>query len=150
MRSKIFVLLYILSFIIGISVIAYLWKSKGGNAIWAGVLSIAIFSLIIHSFQEGKENGYGCLAFIAYNIVVGYMCGGGGHEDYNMDSYYDYYYGDYYDDEVYVYICTGPKSKRYHFDEDCMGLSKCSGEVIEITLDEAEEMGRTECKYCCD
>ncbi len=47
-----------------------------------------------------------------------------------------------------VYICTGGSSKRYHCDPDCKGLSRCSGEIEEISEEEAEDMGRTPCKIC--
>lgn len=47
-----------------------------------------------------------------------------------------------------VYICTGSSSKRYHCDPDCKGLSRCSGEIEEVSEEEAEDMGRTPCKIC--
>lgn len=47
-----------------------------------------------------------------------------------------------------VYICTGGSSKRYHCDRDCKGLSRCSGEIEEVSEEEAEDMGRTPCKIC--
>lgn len=47
-----------------------------------------------------------------------------------------------------VYVCMGSQSKRYHKTPQCMGLSKCSKEVKEITLEEAKKMGRTPCGYC--
>ena len=47
-----------------------------------------------------------------------------------------------------VYICTGGSSRRYHFDPGCKGLSRCSGEIEEISEEEAEDMGRTPCKIC--
>ncbi len=46
-----------------------------------------------------------------------------------------------------VYICNGPKSKRYHYDEDCRGLKKCSTKTYPISLEEAKEEGRTLCGY---
>lgn len=47
-----------------------------------------------------------------------------------------------------VYICTGGSSRRCHCDPDCKGLSRCSGEIEEISEEEAEDMGRTPCKIC--
>lgn len=47
-----------------------------------------------------------------------------------------------------VYICTGETSTKYHCDRDCRGLSRCSGEIEEVTEEEAEDMGRTPCKIC--
>lgn len=50
--------------------------------------------------------------------------------------------------DTYVYICTGPQSKKYHKTENCRGLNKCSGSIKKITLDEAKQIGRTPCKIC--
>lgn len=47
-----------------------------------------------------------------------------------------------------VYICTGPQSKRYHCDEMCKGLSRCSGEIKCVTKSEAEDDGKTPCHMC--
>lgn len=47
-----------------------------------------------------------------------------------------------------VYICTGRYSECYHCDEDCRGLSNCRASIKEITIEEAEEMGRRPCGYC--
>lgn len=52
------------------------------------------------------------------------------------------------DDGEYVYICTGPYSKKYHKTEDCQWLGSCSEEIEEVPLEEAEDMGRTPCKGC--
>lgn len=52
------------------------------------------------------------------------------------------------DKAEYVYICTGPKSKCYHKTKNCQGLDRCSKEIEEVTLEEAENMGRTPCKGC--
>lgn len=51
-------------------------------------------------------------------------------------------------DEDCVYVCAGRKAKRYHSVDDCKGLTKCSGRVVEVTLEEAEEMGKTPCRMC--
>lgn len=49
-----------------------------------------------------------------------------------------------------VYVCTGPNAKKYHSAEDCKGLSKCSGRVVELTLKEAEHKGKTPCRLCVE
>lgn len=49
-----------------------------------------------------------------------------------------------------VYICTGGKSQCYHYTPKCSGLSRCSGEIKEITLEKAQEIGRRPCKMCCN
>lgn len=47
-----------------------------------------------------------------------------------------------------VYICTGKKSHAYHSNINCWGLNKCSGDIEEISKEDAEEMGRTPCHFC--
>ena len=47
-----------------------------------------------------------------------------------------------------VYICTGPYSKTYHKTADCMGLSRCSGDIEGITESEAIDEGRRKCRLC--
>lgn len=48
-----------------------------------------------------------------------------------------------------VYVCTGGSSKRFHIDEDCKGLMRCSGNVVVMDEDEARMAGRTPCRLCC-
>lgn len=47
-----------------------------------------------------------------------------------------------------VYVCSGPSAKRYHSVGDCKGLRKCSGEVLEMTVEESEGEGKTPCRIC--
>lgn len=47
-----------------------------------------------------------------------------------------------------VYICTGNYAKRYHSSSSCSGLDNCKGEIEEMSLSDAEDMGRTECSRC--
>lgn len=49
-----------------------------------------------------------------------------------------------------VYVCTGKSSKRYHSVEDCKGLSKCNSYIVEMTIEEAEDEGKTPCKMCVE
>ena len=51
-------------------------------------------------------------------------------------------------DQTKVYICTGGSSKSYHKYPKCTGLSRCSKEVKEITLEQAINMNRVPCKIC--
>ncbi len=53
-----------------------------------------------------------------------------------------------YEGDTSVYICTGETSTKYHCDPDCRGLGRCTGEIEEVSEDEAENMGRTPCKIC--
>ena len=50
--------------------------------------------------------------------------------------------------ETYVYVCTGPTSKKYHKTNTCRGLKSCSKEVVKVTLEKAKQMNRTPCGYC--
>ena len=50
--------------------------------------------------------------------------------------------------ETYVYICTGPKSKRYHCTKNCRGLNSCSESIEKVTLTKAKELGRDACGIC--
>ena len=47
-----------------------------------------------------------------------------------------------------VYICHGPKSHRYHKTPKCKGLCRCSTELKQVTISEAEKMQFTPCKIC--
>lgn len=47
-----------------------------------------------------------------------------------------------------VYICTGPQSEVYHKTDDCMGLNRCRGEIKALTRQDAEKLGRRECRIC--
>lgn len=47
-----------------------------------------------------------------------------------------------------VYICTGPYSRAYHKNSECIGLSRCSGDIEGITEDEAIDEGRHKCHFC--
>jgi hypothetical protein len=47
-----------------------------------------------------------------------------------------------------VYICTGATAKRFHKSEKCRGLSRCSGEIIKVSKEEAIKRGKTPCKIC--
>lgn len=47
-----------------------------------------------------------------------------------------------------VYVCTGPKAKRYHKTGACMGLGSCSKEIVAVDRTTAENRGKTPCKVC--
>ena len=47
-----------------------------------------------------------------------------------------------------VYICTGKTAHAYHSTDDCYGIQSCKGDIEEVSLDEAVDMGRTPCHYC--
>ena len=47
-----------------------------------------------------------------------------------------------------VYVCTGPSARAYHTNEGCKGLERCSDNIMEMTEQEAIDMGRHLCHYC--
>ena len=46
-----------------------------------------------------------------------------------------------------VYICKGKSSKKYHFKKNCRGLSNCSTDVFEVSMEEAKKLGRGLCGW---
>lgn len=52
------------------------------------------------------------------------------------------------DGEGEVYICTGGSSRRYHRTPYCCGLNNCRDEIIDVTIEEAEDEGKTPCQRC--
>jgi len=52
------------------------------------------------------------------------------------------------DNSPKVYICDSPWAECYHRYTDCEGLELCNRSIIEITLNQAQKMGRRPCGYC--
>lgn len=50
--------------------------------------------------------------------------------------------------EATVYICTGPKAKKYHATQTCRGLNRCSGSIRQLAVSSARAKGFTPCKIC--
>lgn len=47
-----------------------------------------------------------------------------------------------------VFVCTGKFAKKYHRTQHCPGLGNCSGEILEVTVEQAQSQGKTPCKKC--
>lgn len=47
-----------------------------------------------------------------------------------------------------VYICTGPTAYAYHKYRTCRGLNRCTGEIKQISLEQAKSEKRRACKIC--
>ena len=47
-----------------------------------------------------------------------------------------------------VFVCNGKFAKRYHRTQYCSGLGNCQGEIVEMTVEQAEARGMTPCKKC--
>ena len=50
--------------------------------------------------------------------------------------------------QTYVYICNSSKAYAYHCNLNCPGLKHCTHSISKITLQEAENMGRSACREC--
>ena len=51
--------------------------------------------------------------------------------------------------DVYVWICTGPSAYAYHSNQNCSGLNRCSAEIKMVTLHDAiVKWHRDKCKKC--
>lgn len=46
-----------------------------------------------------------------------------------------------------VYICDSPYAIRYHLTAKCRGLSNCSHRIISTTVEKAQKMNLTLCKW---
>ena len=49
-----------------------------------------------------------------------------------------------------VFVCSGGSARRYHSTDDCPGLSRCSGEILIMSVEEAEDEGKTPCRICVE
>lgn len=49
--------------------------------------------------------------------------------------------------ETTVYICGPTGAKRYHFTENCRGLSSCNHGVVKTSLKKAQNLGLTICGW---
>ena len=50
--------------------------------------------------------------------------------------------------QTYVYVCNSSRAYAYHIDPNCSGLNRCTHGISKITLEEAQQMGRTPCRIC--
>jgi hypothetical protein len=50
-------------------------------------------------------------------------------------------------DSKNVYICKSNAAKKYHYKENCRGLSSCQHKVVKIALTEAKSQGKTLCGW---
>lgn len=46
-----------------------------------------------------------------------------------------------------VYICDSPNARKYHYKENCRGLSNCNYKIIETTLEKSEKANKTLCRW---
>ncbi|GAA4271462.1 hypothetical protein GCM10022258_07560 [Aquimarina gracilis] len=51
-------------------------------------------------------------------------------------------------DDIRVFICNTMTSKKYHYKEDCKGLTKCNDTIVKVTRRKAKNtFGRKVCGY---
>lgn len=49
--------------------------------------------------------------------------------------------------ETNVYLCGSTGAKKYHYNENCRGLSSCNHGVTKVTLKKAQGYGLTLCGW---
>ncbi|GAA3749660.1 MULTISPECIES: hypothetical protein [Flavobacterium] len=49
--------------------------------------------------------------------------------------------------ETNVFICGPSGAKKYHYNENCRGLSSCSHGVVKTSLKQAQGLGLTLCGW---
>lgn len=49
--------------------------------------------------------------------------------------------------ETSVYICGSTGAKKYHFSQNCRGLSSCSHGTVKTSLKQAKGLGLTLCGW---
>ncbi|MFC4635497.1 hypothetical protein ACFO3O_16425 [Dokdonia ponticola] len=49
--------------------------------------------------------------------------------------------------ETQVYLCNSSGAKKYHYKKNCRGLSNCKKEIKKVSLETAQERGRTLCGW---
>ncbi|WP_286970016.1 hypothetical protein [Flavobacterium sp. UBA4854] len=49
--------------------------------------------------------------------------------------------------ETNVFICGSSGAKKYHYKENCRGLSSCSHGVVKTSLKQAQGLGLTLCGW---
>lgn len=50
----------------------------------------------------------------------------------------------------WVYISTSPRAYSYHQDKDCKYLRRTNNTIAFVSVDEADDVGRTPCSYCLE
>lgn len=46
-----------------------------------------------------------------------------------------------------VFICVSKSASKYHFSENCKGLSRCTHKISKVSLAEAKSAGYTLCGW---
>ncbi|WP_443945121.1 hypothetical protein ACJVDH_19720 [Pedobacter sp. AW1-32] len=51
------------------------------------------------------------------------------------------------EDPSTVYICNSGKAKKYHYTQNCRGLSNCQSKIIKTTIEQAKKDDKTLCGW---
>lgn len=49
--------------------------------------------------------------------------------------------------EASVYLYDSSGGKKYHYSNNCRGLSNCQHKIIKVTVEEAKKRGKTLCGW---
>ena len=49
---------------------------------------------------------------------------------------------------VAVFICNSATAYAYHSYESCRGLNRCTHEIVRVSEERAQELGRRPCQVC--
>jgi len=47
-----------------------------------------------------------------------------------------------------VFVCDSSTSYAYHSYQNCRGLNRCKHQIISVTENQAQNMGKRPCKIC--
>lgn len=46
-----------------------------------------------------------------------------------------------------VFLCNSSGGKKYHYSKNCRGLSNCKAEIIKVSLEKAQNLGKGLCGW---
>ena len=46
-----------------------------------------------------------------------------------------------------VYLCNSSGGKKYHYVKNCRGLSNCKAQIIKVTIQKAQTLGKDLCGW---
>lgn len=46
-----------------------------------------------------------------------------------------------------VYLCNSSGGKKYHYSKNCRGLSNCKAQIIKVTIQKAQTLGKDLCGW---
>lgn len=131
----------------------FFWISKGVAWWWVFMIIVALCVAIRFLLSEKARNVI--LTFLFYVLVmlvapavIIYCATKCSSYEKEKDKQIHGIMGSGGDIEDGVFICTGSHSHSYHLYSDCMGLGNCSGEIMKISLEDAQEEGRHLCGFC--